>query len=234
LEIRRWGETWDMDKPTLIVGEALIEMIQGGELYRNKKMMLIFNIEDATSRMPEGKRGIVLGPSDVWNTRWQNAGWDTLDKDKKAKATYTVDLNRIETHPRYQEMVRSYDFLFSRYMTFGGKELSGGITPQMLLSIANKILAREGIIAVETGFSAIVTEKGLEKDPLSFLPDLKKFVHDMINFGFTGVSVVVDPFEFDTWVDPTDSNKGYVVNRKVTYYGMKTEEGWEDRTLKSR
>jgi hypothetical protein len=165
---------------------------------KSESWKIIDGAKKALSRMPDGKKGIVLGSGG--NTElWKKKGWKTLDIKSKSKADFVADANNLEK----AIAPGSRDFLLAEYISF---DLTGkkGVIAKNLIEQSNKVLKIGGILIIETGHH----EGWPWPDPL---PNKTDFANLMTNNGF---QTVLELDKIEVWAET-------VRQQEVVYYGKK-------------
>jgi hypothetical protein len=181
------------------IGKSVLSWSRAKEWIRkSESWKIIDDAKKALSKMPEGKKGIVLGSGG--NTEiWKKKGWKTLDIKLASKADYIVDANKLEK----LIMRASQDFLLAEFISFDptGKK---GVIAKKLIQQSNKVLKIGGILIIETGHH----EGYPWPDPL---PNKTDFANLMANNGF---QTVLELHKVEVWAET-------VRMQDVVYYGKK-------------
>ena len=165
---------------------------------KSESWKIIDDAKKALSRMPDGKRGIVLGSGDNTDL-WKKKGWKTLDVKPTSKVDFVADANNLEK----VIAPSSQDFLLAEYISF---DLTGkkGVIAKNLIEQSNKVLKIGGILIIETGHH----EGWPWPDPL---PNKTDFANLMANNGF---QTVLEQDKVEVWAET-------VRQQGVVYYGKK-------------
>lgn len=142
-------------------------------------IQLMWQSKEAMHKMPEGKKGIVIG-SGGNTAKWHERGWETLDINPNYKSKHIGDANRLS------EIVkeRNYDFLLSENISISTvslpKPLLNAVGHRNLLLQAHRVLKKDGALIIQT----IDSEKKIE----DFRPGTNEYAQLMEAYGFTDIS----------------------------------------------
>lgn len=114
--------------------------IQKSEILRG----MIAEAKTAFVRMPEGKRGLVIG-SGPNTPQWQRRGWATLDMDPTVDPDFLVNANWLEAFVE----PNTFDFVLAERLTFDRTGVRG-VRPKRLAASARAILKDGGVLVVQT------------------------------------------------------------------------------------
>ena len=183
----------------VLIGKSVLSWSRAREWFRKSESWeIIVDSQKALSKMPDGKKGIVLGSGG--NTElWKKKGWNTLDIKPENKSDYVADANKMTK----VVAPASQDFLFAEHISFDptGKK---GVIAQKLIEQSNKVLKIGGILIIQTGHH----EGWPWPDPL---PNKTDFSNLMAKSGF---QTVLELDKVEVWA-------GTVRQQSVIYYGKK-------------
>jgi len=159
------------------------------------------SVREALNRMPQRKRGIVLG-SGQNSEDWRRRGWNALDINPTAGADFTVDVNNMsEVVP-----AGSQDFLYAEHLRFhpGGNERAGwGRLPQQ----ANLALKEGGLLTVRTA--------NIEGESDATVPPREYFTNTLAEHGFDVVVGSISTSLMDLGLKVRLLNKWYIMRGKL-------------------
>ena len=130
------------------------------------------NGRSAMNKMPEGKKGIVLGVGNKTKF-WSEKGWKTLDIDARVAADITADVNELSKTVE----PGSQDFLYAEYMKYDPNGYDGAAYAR-LLQQANLSLKTNGEFIVKS--SDFLDQSG----PRITIPKPEQFMKLMKEHGF--------------------------------------------------
>lgn len=201
------GSSVEVPKPVVVAEDAVTRLFQQG--YREKPETPYLKIKgearEALARMPDGKKGIVLGSGDKTRS-WREKGWSTLDILPESEADYIDNVNYLDNRLRPD----TQDFILAEHITFdpAGDRYA---VPGRLLKQANKALRPEGILILQTA--------SFENEPETTIPTREKFARTLTRHGF---QTVVEVHPYEEYDEKSDKRV-----QKVAYYAKKVAEGYD-------
>ena len=192
------SKTKVIPKPDEIAKASTIWLRIKNWIKKSESSEIILDARKALTKMPEGKKGIVLGSGGNTN-KWRQKGWKTLDIEPKNKADFVADANKMEK----AVAPASQDFLFAEFISFDqtGKK---GVVAEKLIEQSGKVLKTGGILIIVTGH-----DEGYPwPDPLPNKTDFAKFMAK------NGFQTVLEANKVEIWAET-------IKQQRVIYYGKK-------------